>query len=363
MKHFSNWIKEYNRFSKSDRHSIIILSILILLTLTTTLLIPVILPNSEYDYSKYQEKIEQFESLNKYEFQGKALFQFDPNTISADDLDSLGLPANVKRNIVSYRNAGGVFKTTQDLRKIYGMNDSIFAMISEYTIFNKPNTDEPENVNLRATNSKEGFFDPNIAGINDLIEFGFNQFQAKNVIEYRNNGGMFKTPADIMKIYGVDSVFYNSVINKIRIENTPGILRSVNAEVLYIELNEADSADLVELNGIGPSFASRISKYRDRLGGFYTPSQILEVYNFPVETYSKIEGKVYTDTLKIKKLRINFSDFEDLIRHPYFNKQKVNLILKYRETNGPFRNMDDIRASGIFNEAEFKKVKPYLTCS
>jgi DNA uptake protein ComE-like DNA-binding protein len=133
-------------------------------------------------------------------------------------------------------------------------------------------------------------------------------------------------------------------------------------EPIYIELNEADSADLVELNGIGPSFASRIVKYRDRLGGFYSPSQVLEVYNFPIETYSKIEGNVFADTLKIRKIRVNFADFKELIRHPYFSKQKVELILKFREKHGPFANLAEVKASGIFNEEEFKKVIPYLTC-
>jgi competence protein ComEA len=44
-----------------------------------------------------------------------------------------------------------------------------------------------------------------------------------------------------------------------------------------VELNSADSTDLVELYGIGPVFANRILKYRDLLGGFYSVNQLLEV--------------------------------------------------------------------------------------
>jgi DNA uptake protein ComE-like DNA-binding protein len=363
MKHFNNWLREYNRFSKSDRHSVIILAGLILLTFIATLLVPWFIPESEFDYSEYRDKILQLNIEDANGTLGNTLFRFNPNTISAEELDSLDLPANVKRNIINYRKAGGIFKTTQDFRKIYGMNDSIFGVISEYVVTNNSNSEEKTAPGAINTNNvKEGFFDPNQAEISDLMEFGFNQFQAKNVTAYRSKGGIFMIPEDIMKIYGIDSALYQSIKSNIRIENLAENKILPIAEPLFIELNEADSADLVELNGIGPSFASRILKYRDRLGGFSSPSQVLEVYNFPVETYSKIEGNIYVDTLKIKKIRINFAEFKEFIRHPYFSKQKVQLILKYREKSGPFENEADVKASGIFDETEFKKVIPYLTC-
>ena len=363
MKHFNHWIREYNRFSKSDRHSVIFLAGLILLTFVATIIVPWFIPESEFDYLNYQEKVVLLNNQNAPKTQGNTLFRFNPNTISAEELDSLNLPANVKRNIINYRKAGGVFKTTQDFRKIYGMNDSIFAVISEYVVTNKSKPEEEtETAAVKNNKVKEGFFDPNQAEISDLMEFGFNQFQAKNVVAYRSKGGIFKVSEDIMKIYGIDSVLYQSIKSNINIENSAKNMAMSIEEPLYIELNEADSADLVELNGIGPSFASRIVKYRDRLGGFSSPSQVLEVYNFPIETYSKIEGNIHVDTLKIKKIRINFAEFKEFIKHPYFSKPKVELILKYREKHGPFANMIDVKASGIFDETEFKKVMPYLTC-
>ncbi|MGE0018214.1 MAG: helix-hairpin-helix domain-containing protein [Draconibacterium sp.] len=363
MKHFNNLIREYNRFSKSDRHSVIILAGLILFTFIATLLVPWFIPESEFDYSEYRDKVIQLNGQDADGTQGKALFRFNPNTISAGELDSLDLPENIKRNVINYRKAGGIFKKTQDFRKIYGMNDSIFAVISEYVVTNNSNSEERTEVGaVHEPKVKEDFFDPNNTEFSDLMEFGFNQFQAKNLVAYRSKGGIFKAPEDILKIYGIDSSFYLSIKSNIRIENSAENRTFPITGSLYIELNEADSAELVELNGIGPSFASRIIKYRNRLGGFFNPSQLLEVYNFPIETYAKIEGNIYVDTLKIQKIRINFADFKEFIKHPYFSKQKVELILKYREKNGSFENEDEIRASGIFDETEFKKTISYLTC-
>lgn len=361
MKHFNHWIREYNRFSKSDRHAVIILAILILLTVSAILMVPMIIPESEFDYSSYSEQALQLNNQYATGTAKKILFRFNPNTISVEELDSLDLPKSVKRNIVSYRNAGGVFKTPRDFEKIYGMNDSIYQAVSGFLDFTYAKSpDEP--TTSAVSKAKEGYFDPNQVEFDELLEFGLTQFQAKNVLAYRYKGGIFKVPDEILKIYGIDSALYESIKNNIRIELSSTNITMPVATHIYIELNEADSSDLVELNGIGPSFANRIIKYRESLGGYYAPSQVLEVYNFPIETYAKIESHIYADSLKIRKIRINFVDFKELIRHPYFSKRNVDLILKFREKHGPFLNLADVKTAGVFNETEFKKVLPYLTC-
>ena len=47
---------------------------------------------------------------------------------------------------------------------------------------------------------------------------------------------------------------------------------------LMVELNSADSTTLQLLHGIGPAFARRIVRYREKLGGFSNKEQLLEVY-------------------------------------------------------------------------------------
>lgn len=364
MNNFKKWIIEYNKFTKGDRHAIIILAVLIVLTLIVTFLLPVIIPDSEFDYSNYQEEIEQLENQSGHKLHGNILFQFNPNTISQAEIDSLNIPENIKRNLIRYRNAGGGFRTEKDLRKIYGMTDSIFSIIVKYAIFSVESDSDDTDVVAHNSPVKSDFdfFNPNKAEQSELVDFGFSQFQAKNVIAYRSRGGVFKVPDDLLKIYGVDSALFNSVKSHIRIEIKDFFEQEAAEEVLLIELNGADSASLLDLSGIGPSFAGRIIRYRERLGGFHSATQILEIYNFPAETFSKIEGQIYVDSMKIRKIRVNFSDFKDLIKHPYFTKQQVNLLLKYRDVHGPFQNINQVKASGVFDEITFKKIEPYLTC-
>ena len=62
------------------------------------------------------------------------LFYFDPNTISEDSLMMLPIPKKAARNLIKYRSKGGVFSKSEDLKKIYGMDDH-FNIIEPYIIY------------------------------------------------------------------------------------------------------------------------------------------------------------------------------------------------------------------------------------
>jgi DNA uptake protein ComE-like DNA-binding protein len=293
---------------------------------------------------------------------GKILFQFDPNTIGVKKLDSLNIPEFIKKNLINYRKAGGVFKNANDFRKIYGMSDSIYALIEPYIFIPKSINERPPVI----VSSKVSYiinFDPNIATYEELISYGFNQFQAKNVVEYRKKGGIFKTPADLKKIYGIDSLFYNSIAAYIVCDpvSLPTQVEKPD-EVVQVELNSTDSLGLIKLNGIGPTYARRILKYRQMLGGYYSKKQLMEVYGFTPENYNLIESKVLVDTTKIEKIRINFAEYKDFIKHPYFNKKQVEAILKFREKNGSFKEIAQIKSAGLIDESTYNRIYPYLTC-
>jgi competence protein ComEA len=76
-----------------------------------------------------------------------------------------------------------------------------------------------------------------------------------------------------------------------------------------VEVNSADSAGLTKIYGIGPAFASRIIKYRNRLGGFYSKEQLKEVYGLDAEKYAEVREQVRIDPAKVKKVNVNTAQF------------------------------------------------------
>jgi DNA uptake protein ComE-like DNA-binding protein len=357
------WLKSYNEFSKSDRNAILILGILILLSIIANIIVQHIEPKSKYNYLEYEQLLSELEAqkanIKKSE---KSLFVFDPNTIIPEKLDSLDIPEYIKRNMLNYRKAGGRYLSALQVRKIYGMNDSIFAAIENYIIISAE-TDSETKEEKNEEQAMTGFFDPNSSDFNQLKQFGFSRFQANNLIEFRKKAGVFKTRSDLLKIYGIDSTFFKTIENHIQIENVNETqIVKIKPALFLVELNSADSTQLVKLNGIGSVFANRIIKYRDLLGGFYSTSQLLEVYNFSEETFRNIENNITADTLLIRKIRINFAEYPELLRHPYFNKKQVEAVLNYRNKNGSFQDIIQLKSSGLVDSETFLRIGPYLTC-
>ncbi len=361
-KSFKQLLREYFSFMKKDRNGLMVMMILILLTIGGHFVVSRLDINKPVDSSQIILVFEAWqEEQNKPPFP-QLFFRFNPNTITSERLDSLSIPDFVKRNLIAYRTSGGKFKQATDLRKIYGMNDSIFALIEPYLFFPEKAVLKPISGNDEIIQIK-GFFDPNTAITEELLQFGFNRFQISNIEKYRQKGGIFYKPEDILKIYGIDSAFFNSISNQILIED-PYLnpIAELPLSVVRVELNAADSIDLVNLKGIGPVFASRILKYRSLLGGFYSTDQLLEVYGFPESTYLALKKNFAVDAARVEKLRINFAEYSDLIRHPYLKKEHVLAILNYRQMNGPFSTNEQVIRSGLIDSVSYMNIQPYLTC-
>ena len=59
-----------------------------------------------------------------------------------------------------------------------------------------------------------------------------------------------------------------------------------------VNVNKANSAQLQTLNGIGPSKADEIIKYRKAHGGFKSVDELVEVKGIGPKTLQKFKGQV-----------------------------------------------------------------------
>ena len=362
------WLKIKNGFlsySRGDRVGIIILSVLILMLLGANAFVKRIAPKPYYTREQFEEIQAQW-NVARQPIENEellSLFSFNPNTIEESALDSLDLPEQIKRNMIRYRNAGGSFKSKNDIRKLYGMSDSVFRNIAPHIIIpeTKPVT-KTKNYEKPEVKQPLGFFDPNTASKEKLENFGFSSYQAKNIVSYRNSGGSYRQPEDLLKIYGLDSATYMQIYPYLKIDFVEKREKEEPEKLLTIELNSADTSDLIQLKGIGSVYAARIIKYRNLLGGFYSVNQLMEVYGFSEELFKAIEPSVTIDTTAIKSIRINFAEFSELIRHPYFDKSNVNAILNEKDKNGPIKNLTELEALESIDAEFIDKVRPYITC-
>lgn len=220
---------------------------------------------------------------------------------------------------------------------------------------------------LQKTGSELFFFDPNAISSSDLEKLNLSPTVIRNIIKYRDHGGKFQKREDLMKIYGLDTAEYLRIESYIQIKHSENLIveddkGSVKENMTFVPvpLNLSDSADLIQIKGIGPVLSTRIIKYRNLLGGYVRKEQLLEVYGLTTERFEEIMEAVYIDTANILPILLNETDEYGLERHPYLNIYQARALIRYREINGRFDEIDEIIKNQLLPEDVFEKIKPYL---
>ncbi len=359
---FKRFIQDYFTFSRNERKGIIILLILIFLLAIANKVIFMFENPAKLDSRLFDSASDKLGMISDSIVRNKNelnLFAFDPNTIDSLSLDTMNLPVKITRNLLKFRRKGGKFFTGEDFRKIRGMTDLVYAQISPFLRFEqvqkRPGTDrtEPE---LFA-------FDPNTATDADFSRLGLTAKQVASIRRYQGKGGIYRKAEDFFKMRGLTADQKSTLANFCEIkkfeDSTLG--NKASTKVVYpIEINSADSIELEKLPGIGEKLSRRMVKYRDLLGGFYSASQLKEIFGLKERTLRLLEGKIVIDESKIRKLDLNFGDVGELSRHPYLKEKLAGQIIKFRTRNGRIRDLSVLRDSMILNIDEYTRLKPYF---
>ena len=219
------------------------------------------------------------------------------------------------------------------------------------------------------------YFNPNSCTLDEFIALGFSRNSAARLIRYREKGGKFRIKSDLLKIYGVDSAFYQRIYSFITLPDiaarvkqkekrypTKDLGATIESRQKF-DLNRADTSALKKIYGIGEKLSLRIIKYRDMLGGFVTMDQLKEVYGLDsLVIYRLFENSEIKDEFQPKKININTATEKQLAMHPYMNKLAKPLV-SYRFQHGNFTTLDEIRKVVNMNDETFRKIAPYLAVS
>lgn len=201
-------------------------------------------------------------------------------------------------------------------------------------------------------------FNPNKLPDNAWLRLGLSKKQIHSIKNYESKGGHFYSKADVKKMYAISPAEFARMEPYINIP--PETIKVKSADIV-VEINVADSANLTEIKGIGASFAERIIKYRNQLGGFVKKEQLMEVYGVDTAKYHAIEKNIRVDARHVKKIAINKVGIEDLRPFPYLNFKQMNAILQYRKQHGDYQSIEDLRNVAILNDEILRKIAPYLS--
>jgi len=207
-------------------------------------------------------------------------------------------------------------------------------------------------------------FNPNTVSRDSLELMGLPVNVARNIIRYREAGGEFSNPADLARIYGMDSTLLSSLEPYMYFPSPKKEdikLERESRMPLQVELNSAGSDELMALPGIGEVFAGRILKYRDLLGGFVSPDQLLEVYGMDRERYLVLESLVWIDSSLVKKIDLNRNSYSEMLAHPYLSEADVKAIQTYRRFVGRIERREELLENNLLVDSAFNKLEFYLS--
>lgn len=210
-------------------------------------------------------------------------------------------------------------------------------------------------------------FNPNKLPSEQWSKMGLKDWQIKVIKNFEAKGGKFNKKEDFKKMYCISPSEYTILEPFISIpEQKKEIEGSIQQEKekkqkVLIDLNTADSSSLLILYGIGPSFAKRIIKYRNLLGGFYSKQQLLEVFGFDQDRLDKIYDYCEVSSGQIRKININKVRTDELKKHPYFDYYTAKAIVDQRVKLGKFSSLQQIKEIPLIHEELFNKIRNYIS--
>ena len=300
MGFWRSFIKEWFTFSRSERQGIWVLLFIVVCAVvvakmypepTVTLADPTLIAeanrinnlikeDSTYSYSEPTPPTHESKSV------ALSLSLFNPNSVTQEQLQSMGLPETAIKSLIGYRSSGGVFRKPEDIQRLYGLSPELSAKLIPYLTI-------PDSLKKK--------------------DYGFKKR---------------------------DSLLYQARFP--------------------IEINGADTTSLILLKGIGSTLSKKIIAYRNRLGGFYSSDQLLEIYGLHGETILQMKDQFTIDTTKLVKWSINILPPDSMAKHPYLSRYQANAIGFYRKKVGKIRSVDELVRNRILPANVGQKLRPYI---
>lgn len=225
---------------------------------------------------------------------------FDPNTADSSTLVHLGFKPWQAKNLLKYRAKGGRYRKPEDLKRLYGMTDSMYQTLQPYIQIVRTEVDS-----LR------------------------------------------------MDSMGRDSLWRDTT----RYDSMPK-WQHVKKDTI-LNLRTADTTELKMIRGVGSYRAKQIVRYRDALGGFVRIEQLREVEGMELVADSVMKHFVL-DSANVKQLNVNSMGVRQLSRHPYLRFEDAKAIYELRRRKIKLDSIEQLYELETMSEETIKKVAPYL---
>ena len=147
---------------------------------------------------------------------------FDPNTVDSITLLHLGFKPWQAKNMLKYRAKGGKYRKKEDMKKLYGMTDSMYIALEPYICITLENVlvdsaqvDSAKMDSLPKWRSikKDTILNLRTADTTELKMIrGIGSYRAKMIVRYREQLGGYARVEQMLEARGMDKVVADSIL-------------------------------------------------------------------------------------------------------------------------------------------------------
>lgn len=256
----------YFYYTRKERNGAIVLVALCLLVSFAPRLYSWLAKPKSTDFAAFQKAIDDWNQAQIIE--PDSLFEFDPNTASAEDLGRLGVPPKTIKTMLNYREKGGRFYQKEDLKKIYGFPTELYHQLEPYIKLvnrkensggnNKKKTTYAKQVN-RSQAKKTVRIDINQADAEEWRQLrGIGPVLSERIVKFRDKLGGFTMIEQVAETYGLPDSTFQSIHSQL----------TLSPVIRKIAINQVDAATLQQHPYLNWRQAKAIINYRELHGPF-----------------------------------------------------------------------------------------------
>lgn len=216
------------------------------------------------------KKAYHFSQQNKLKWKAPPC-KFNPNSYTIKDWMYIGFSEKQAKSILNYNRFG--FRSNEDLKKLFVMNEDVFSLIKDSTFF-------PNNVANQKVDFKPKSIDLNLASETELMSLdGIGIFFAKQIIKYREKLGGYYKIEQLLEVWKMTDETYLKIKDNFVIN-----FSSINK----MNVNQVSIEDLAKHPYFRWNLANSIVKFRMQHGDFKNLEDIKHSKLIDDEKYDQI---------------------------------------------------------------------------
>ncbi len=216
------------------------------------------------------------------------LAAFDPNEQTVEGLLQMGLSSRVATNWVNYLKAGGRFKSTKDIRKVYGLSEADYDRLAPFVLLADPMADWDAKELVPETTLPSSYEQAERSVVVDINQASAEEWQrlrgigpaySRRIVKFRDKLGGFHSVAQIKETYGLPDSVYQTILLQLR----PSPL------FRYLPINRATVDELAAHPYLRYQDAHVIVNYRKEHGRFTTHEDLELLYGLSDDVRAKMK--------------------------------------------------------------------------